>query len=217
MVFFILIALVAILAASNSFFVARTYQLSRASKPSASISPKINENAESSATPAAASSSQVSKPAASAEKPSKPADTYTIQKGETLFSIAQAQGTSWQDLADANGISDVNKIQAGQILIVPKGGQVNFTIDNTRATSLQKDADAGKFQFRLSPEDTARSDAPTVYNLAVDDTYTLKKPPENGAAEVQATHESKNFLIKLSQPVTKGEKGIWAIESIRPV
>ncbi|KKQ18225.1 MAG: hypothetical protein US31_C0007G0031 [Berkelbacteria bacterium GW2011_GWA1_36_9] len=211
-VFFFLVALVAILAGSTSFFAAKTYKISNSSK----IKPLETNSPEISPTPSAVSSSAVVKPASSVEKPSKPADTYTVQRGETLFVVAQSQGSSWQDIAEANGMSDVDKIQAGQVVVVPKNGQVDFTIDNTRSASLQKDVDIGKYQFRLSPEDTARSDAPNVYGLQITDTFTLKSS-DNGNAQVQATREGKNFIIKLTQPATKGDKGIWAIESIRPI
>lgn len=218
-VFFFLVALVAILAASTSFFAAKTYKLSGTTKvtPTSTTSIAIDGEVGKTATaPSPTLSSQITKAATSAEKPSKPADSYTIQMGETLFVVAKSQGTNWQDLADANGLTDVDKIQAGQTLIVPKGGQVNFTVDLTRATAIQKDADAGKYQFRLSVEETARSDAPSCYGLKITDNFVLKSSSD-GAAQVQATHETKNYLIKLTQPATKGDKGIWAIESIKPV
>lgn len=219
LVFFFLVILLAILAGSTSFFAAKTYKLSNPIKPQATLSASIGggeTKAEDNTKPTTALSSVVAKPATLAEKPSKPADTYTIQRGETLFSIAQSQGTNWQDLAEANGLTDVDKIQAGQALIIPKGGQINFVLDNTRATSLQQDADNGKYQFRFDPVETARSDAPNYYGLETTDTFVLKSN-DNGNAQVQANIESKNYIIKLIQPVTKGEKGIWAIESIRPV
>lgn len=217
LVFFFLVALVAILAGSTSFFAAKTYKMNSGSKieQAATLSATIDSSADVNTSPQPTSTSSIIKPATSAEKPSKPADTYTIQKGETLFAIAQAQGLNWQDIAEANGLTDVDKIHAGQVIILPKGGQINFTIDNTRATSLQKDT--GKYQFRLSPEETARSDAPNAYGLQVGDSYVLKNRDESGNAQVQATRESKNYIIKLIQPITKGEEGIWAIESIRPV
>jgi len=218
-VFFVLVALVAILAASTSFFAAKTYKNSaKKSQPSSNASSSIGGEAtnEGSAKPTTSSSSQVTKAASTVEKPSKPTDTYVVQKGETLFVVAQSQGVNWQDLAEANGITDADKIQADQTLIVPKGGEVDFTLDNTRATSLQKDAEGGKYQFRLSPEETARSDAPPCYGIQVADDFVLKSN-DNGSAQVQVSIDSKNYLIKLTQPITKGEKGIWAIESIKPV
>lgn len=44
--------------------------------------------------------------------------TYTVKSGDTLSGIAAAYGTSWQHLADINGIADPNLIHPGQVLRV---------------------------------------------------------------------------------------------------
>jgi LysM repeat protein len=44
---------------------------------------------------------------------------YTVQRGETLASIAQVYGVTWSDIAAANGIANANQIYAGQQLIIP--------------------------------------------------------------------------------------------------
>ena len=41
---------------------------------------------------------------------------YTVKKGDTLSAIAKKYGTTYQEIAKANGISDPNKIYAGQTL-----------------------------------------------------------------------------------------------------
>lgn len=46
------------------------------------------------------------------------AQTYTVQSGDTLSGIASAYGTSWQRLADINGIADPNLIYPGQVLTI---------------------------------------------------------------------------------------------------
>lgn len=48
-----------------------------------------------------------------------PAATYTIQPGDTLFSIANRFGTTVEALAAANGIADPASIQAGQSIAIP--------------------------------------------------------------------------------------------------
>lgn len=48
--------------------------------------------------------------------------SYTIQPGDTLSSIAQRYGTSYQTLAAMNGIADPNKINAGVTIKVPGAG-----------------------------------------------------------------------------------------------
>ncbi len=50
------------------------------------------------------------------------AKTYTVQKGDTLTSIARkvyGNPARFKDIAAANGISDPNKIKAGQVLTLP--------------------------------------------------------------------------------------------------
>jgi LysM repeat protein len=47
--------------------------------------------------------------------------TYTIQAGDTLFSIAQRCGLTVDQLASANGISNPNQLSIGQELTVPTG------------------------------------------------------------------------------------------------
>lgn len=42
--------------------------------------------------------------------------TYTVKSGDTLSGIAQKYGTTYQELAAKNGISDPNKIYPGQVL-----------------------------------------------------------------------------------------------------
>lgn len=42
--------------------------------------------------------------------------TYTVQKGDTLSSIARKYGTTYQKLAELNGIQDPSKIYVGQVL-----------------------------------------------------------------------------------------------------
>ena len=42
--------------------------------------------------------------------------TYTVKKGDTLSGIAKQYGTTYQDIAKANGISDPNLIRVGQTL-----------------------------------------------------------------------------------------------------
>lgn len=50
--------------------------------------------------------------------PAPAAQTYTVQSGDTLSGIASAYGTSWQHLADINGIGNPDMIYPGQVLWV---------------------------------------------------------------------------------------------------
>lgn len=44
---------------------------------------------------------------------------HTVQRGESLATIARAYGLSWTDLVAANGIVNANRIFAGQQLLIP--------------------------------------------------------------------------------------------------
>jgi LysM repeat protein len=52
--------------------------------------------------------------------PSGPAgQIHSVQKGETLSSIATSYGTSWKKLADYNNLSNPNKLKVGQEIRIP--------------------------------------------------------------------------------------------------
>lgn len=50
---------------------------------------------------------------------STPGGTHVVQTGQTLSSIASKYGVSSTSIASANGISDPNRIRAGQTLTIP--------------------------------------------------------------------------------------------------
>ena len=60
--------------------------------------------------------------------PIQPAtQTYTIKSGDTLSSIASKYGTTYQELARINGISNPNKIYPGQVLKIGGGSSISST------------------------------------------------------------------------------------------
>ena len=54
--------------------------------------------------------------------------TYTVVKGDTLSEIAGRYGTTYQVLAEYNGIANPNKIYAGQVIKIPNG---NTTVSSS--------------------------------------------------------------------------------------
>jgi LysM repeat protein len=52
---------------------------------------------------------------------SKEGVSYTVQKGDTVGTIAKKTGAKPQDIIDANKLVDPSRIQAGQVLFVPGG------------------------------------------------------------------------------------------------
>jgi len=55
-------------------------------------------------------------------------DTYIIQRGDTLFSIARRYGTTIETLQRLNGLANPHQIKAGQVLIVPDSGGGNAPV-----------------------------------------------------------------------------------------
>jgi len=212
--FIILVGLVAILSSSTSFFFFKSRSLEKEKTNISEISgSNIEAGLSMEETPK--STSETVKTAPSSERPSAPTDTYEVQKNETLFAIAQKFNQTWAEIVSANGLTDANKIMAGQTLIIPQNEVVNFEVNQDKADKLQKAADAGKNLFRFSPEETVKSDAAPVYGINNTDQVALKSKA-NGEAIVIIKKEGETYQIKLTQPITKGDKGIWAIISIAP-
>jgi LysM repeat protein len=51
--------------------------------------------------------------------PGSKATTYKVKSGDSLSAIAAAHGTTWQVLAELNGIKDPKKLRVGQVLTLP--------------------------------------------------------------------------------------------------
>jgi LysM repeat protein len=46
-----------------------------------------------------------------------------VQPGDNLFRIAMRYNTTWEAIAQANGITDVTQVAVGQELVIPAGGE----------------------------------------------------------------------------------------------
>jgi len=69
--------------------------------------------------------------------PTTGAVIHVVQAGDTLGAIAKQYGVTVEALQEANAISDPNRLQIGQELIIPKGGTIapTSTATEVRATS----------------------------------------------------------------------------------
>lgn len=86
--------------------------------------------------------------------------TYTVKKGDTLSGIASKFGTTYQKLAEINGIKNPNKIYVGQVL------KIKSTNTTTQTTST-----SGKVYYTVKRGDTltkiAKRYRTTVAKLAL--------------------------------------------------
>jgi LysM repeat protein len=57
------------------------------------------------------------------EVPTAGETTYVVQPGDNLFRIAMRYGTTWEAIAQANGITDVRQVYVGQELVIPTDAQ----------------------------------------------------------------------------------------------
>ena len=64
--------------------------------------------------------------------------SYTIQSGDTLFSIASRAGLTADELAAANGISRYATIYSGQVLSIPQGGTVPAPAPEVQPTAASE-------------------------------------------------------------------------------
>ncbi len=211
--FCVLVVIILALSSASSFFFFKTKTLeknSTGSSPSPAIQDAVSTQPLS---PSPSSTTSIQSNASSSTRPSNPTDTYVVKEGETLYGIANQNGLTLADLTAANGITDPNKVQAGQSLIIPKNGQIAYTVNTTQVTAIEKNI--SKYQFRLDPVQTAQADSSPVYGLQNTDQYTLQaKDNTAGTATVTVSKNSQKYLITLIQPDIKGGQGIWAITLI---
>ena len=76
------------------------------------------------------------------------AETYTVQKGDTLSAIAKKNGTTVDEIVSKNGIQDANKISIGQNLTI------NETTEETTEPSVTTEATEATAESTQSAQST---------------------------------------------------------------
>jgi LysM repeat protein len=111
--------------------------------------------------------------------------TYTVQSGDNLFRIALRFGIAWQDLAAANGITNPESLQVGQVLNIPGcQGQTSGGNTGTPATGGEETytVQTGDNLFRIALKYGITWQELAAYNNITDPTsiypgQVLKIPP----------------------------------------
>lgn len=150
--------------------------------------------------------------------------TYIIKKGDTLYSIGLQYKIDWPALAKFNDLTDQSVLKEGQVLKIPseteaKTAQAREYVVPENAeekTSLQTAQDyatngTGQLAYRLVPAQVVQQSLLlSRFSFSNDDLFIEKsKDYSKGDAVVEVTHAAKLYNVYLSQPLTKGEKGVW--------
>lgn len=144
-----------------------------------------------------------------------PAGYYRVKRGDTLIRIALDHGQSFRDVAEWNGISDVNQIEVDQLIRVvpPKSARkAEVKVDNTTAKS--------KELTKNKVDESSVSDTKLDKQEPVDVSGIKLSWPSKGNV-IERFDEIKNKGIdisgKLGDPVTAAADGkvVYAGNSLR--
>lgn len=107
------------------------------------------------------------------------AETYTVQKGDTLSAIAKKNGTTVDEIVSKNGIQDANKISIGQ----------NLTINETTEETTEPSATTEATEATAESTQSAQS-AESTQSESTQTTNTSLSSSEAAAKEEIAQRES---------------------------
>jgi len=104
---------------------------------------------------------------------------YTVQRGETIFSIARSFGVDRDELMRVNGISDPAKLQAGQRLKIPGTGVPGTLVPGTNVPGASgSSGNRGESIYRVIRGDTFYGIA-RRFGLTVDQILTVNSLPSD--------------------------------------
>ena len=91
---------------------------------------------------------------------------YTIRQGDTLFSIGQRHGLSWQAVANANGLGEYSVLSLGQEIVLPG---VAGTQQTTTASAVTQSAPLTQGSGAVTVNDRLHTvvEGDTVFAIAI--------------------------------------------------
>lgn len=107
------------------------------------------------------------------------AEVYTVQKGDTYYSISKKYNITLQELYSANGIDETDVLKVGQVLKIPgKSNSQNTAEKSTTSVSSVKTAN-----YEVIPGDTLYSIS-KKYSTTVDNLRSLNGLTESSVLKV---------------------------------
>lgn len=82
---------------------------------------------------------------------------HTVRKGDTLYSIARANGVSVQKLMSTNDITDASKLQVGKLLTIPSKAKVSASSKKETSTSKKTSSAPKEVKVSLKASSVTRS------------------------------------------------------------
>lgn len=112
------------------------------------------------------------------------AQQYTVQSGDSLYSIALAAGVTLEDLMAANNLTNGYYLAVGQVLVIPtsQAGAVAESGASSLGTSVQA-ASLGTQSYTVQPGDTLSSIA-AYFGVAASDIATANSLANPDVLEV---------------------------------
>lgn len=146
--------------------------------------------------------------AAKPEAPVPAVRTYTVKRGDTLYSIALEQGVDWRDLAGWNQISDPSKLAVGQVLRLQPADAGAAPGDVTvKPIAVAPTIEARPIAPDVSPTPEAAKPGVPVAGMVRTEPKGLKLPysEQNLAAVTRATEQAPAAAAAAPPPAAKPE------------
>ena len=131
-----------------------------------------------------------------------------VRHGDSYYTVMMIQPRVQGD----SGIWVVHAIRPRTIQVGPK------PIDRDLVRGWQMEVQQGNNLWRLDPVDTVRRiGAQYGFDPYSDEFSITEIHRDRGEALVGVKHDGREYRVRLIQPVVKGPRGVWWIESIVPV
>lgn len=126
--------------------------------------------------------------------------TYVVQKGDSLWSIANANNTTVDEIANLNDLS-TNTIYTGQILQIPNTGTSGVTTPNTNSVYVVKKGDtlySISLKYNTTPSAIMNKNNLTSSTLSVGQTLIIP-------GDIESTGEDTNNSYTNTYVVQRGD------------